>query len=67
MATEQRAVHVYVVILVLFLLKTDDSLNNTFYHFVACNDADVCNDRFSETGFLSWKEKCYVTHAQQLH
>ena len=38
MATEQRAVHVYVVILVLFLLKTDDSLNNTFYHFVACNE-----------------------------
>ena len=31
MATEQRAVHVYVVIL-------DDSLNNTFYHFVACNE-----------------------------
>lgn len=38
MATEQRAVHVYVVILVLFLLNTDDGLNNTFYHFVACNE-----------------------------
>lgn len=28
-------------------------------------NADVCSDRFSETGFLSWKEKCYITHAQQ--